>query len=53
MAEASLAEVDYLLLLTRDLGYLPDDTIQPLRSEADEVAAMLHSLRGKVEQDMR
>jgi four helix bundle protein len=51
MAEASLAEVDYLLLLTRDLGYLQDDTIQPLRSEADEIAAMLHTLRGKVERE--
>jgi four helix bundle protein len=45
MAEGSLAEVDYLLLVTRDLGYLEEAAVQPLRSEADEIAAMLHTLR--------
>ena len=52
MAEASLAEVDYLLLLTRDLGYVKDDVIGPLRAEADEIAAMLHTLRAKIEQGL-
>jgi four helix bundle protein len=50
MAEASLAEVDYLLLLAQDLGYLEDEASQSLRAEGDEIAAMLHTLRTRVEQ---
>jgi four helix bundle protein len=53
MAESSLAEVDYLLLLVVDLGYVEELVIKPLRVELDEIAAMLHTLREKVEQGVR
>ena len=49
MAEGSLAELDYGLLLARDLGYVADDKVAPMRTEADEIARMLHSFRLKVE----
>ena len=50
IAEASLAETEYLLLLAVDLGYLTHDAHQPIAAEIDEVARMLHALRTKVEQ---
>ena len=50
IAEASLAETEYLLLLASDLGYLSSDALQPIAAEIDEVARMLHALRTKVEQ---
>ena len=49
IAEGSLAEVDYLLLLVRDLGYVGDDKVAPMRAEVDEISRMLHSFRLKVE----
>jgi four helix bundle protein len=49
MAEGSLAELDYDLLLARDLGYVADDKVAPTRTEVDEIARMLHSFRLKVE----
>jgi four helix bundle protein len=49
IAEGSLAEADYLLLLARDLGYVQDEAVAKLRVEADEIARMLHTLRLKVE----
>jgi four helix bundle protein len=50
IAEASLAETEYLLLLALDLGYLSNEAHQPIAAEIDEVARMLHALRTKVEQ---
>lgn len=50
VAEGSLAEADYQLLLSRDLGYATEDSVRPLRNEADEIARMLFQLRTKVEQ---
>jgi four helix bundle protein len=50
VAEGSLAEADYQLLLSRDLGYATESAVQPLRAEADEIARMLFQLRTKVEQ---
>jgi len=50
IAEASLAETEYLLLLAVDLGYLTHDAHEPIAAEIDEVARMLHVLRTKVEQ---
>ena len=47
IAEGSLAETDYLLLLGRDLGYLKNTA--KLQDELNEIAAMLSSLRTKVE----
>ena len=50
IAEASLAETEYLLLLALDLGYVSNDAHQSVAAEIDEVARMLHTLRVKVEQ---
>lgn len=50
IAEGSLAETDYLLLLSRDLGYLDKEGVEPLRTEISELSRMLFSLRAKVEQ---
>ena len=49
IAEGSLAEADYLLLLSRDLGYLDGEAAKKLRSEAEEIARMLYAFRHKVE----
>ena len=48
IAEASLAETEYLLMVSRDLGYLPATIAKPLLTESDEIAKMLHGLRAKV-----
>ena len=48
IAEGSLAESEYLLMVSRDLGYLTHATSKPLLAEADEIAKMLHGLRTKV-----
>jgi four helix bundle protein len=48
IAEASLAESAYFVLLARDLGYLPSAAAASLESEADEIARMLHRLRERI-----
>ncbi|MBZ5642339.1 MAG: four helix bundle protein [Acidobacteriia bacterium] len=48
IAEGSLAETEYLLMVSRDLQYLSTVEAKPVLAEADEVAKMLHSLRKKV-----
>jgi four helix bundle protein len=48
IAEGSLAETEYFLMVSRDLGYLPVATTNPVLAEADEIAKMLHGLRAKV-----
>ena len=48
IAEASLAETEYLLILSRDLGYLPTPDAEPLFAEADEISRMLNSLHQRV-----
>lgn len=50
LAESSLAEVEYLLMLSRDLGYLTPDRVEPLVAEVGEISRMIYALRGKVEQ---
>lgn len=50
IAEGSLAETEYLVLLSRDLGYLPLKESEMPLAEAAEIARMLHALRAKVEQ---
>ncbi len=47
-AEASLAETEYLLLLSGDLGYLESAAAKRWISEADGIARMLSSLRLRV-----
>ena len=51
IAEGSLAEVEYLLLLARDLGYLAPDAADTLATPVAELARMLHALRGKAERE--
>jgi four helix bundle protein len=48
IAEGSLAETEYLLMVSRDLGYLPPATVKPVLAETSEIAKMLHGLRSKV-----
>ena len=50
IAEGSAAELEYLLMLARDLGHLAKDDFSRARGELDEIARMLHGLRMKVEQ---
>ena len=49
IAEASLSETEYLLILCNDLGYVAQETGEPLRREVDEISRMLNTLRQKVE----
>lgn len=50
IAEGSLAEAEYQLLLGRDLGYVTQTGVAALITEADEIGAMLYRFRIKVEQ---
>jgi four helix bundle protein len=50
MSEASAAEVEYLCMVSRDLGYASAEAQKPLSSEIDEISRMLHALRTKVQQ---
>ena len=47
IAESSLAETEYLLILSQDLGYLQVDPA-PLFAEIVEISRMLHGLHTKV-----
>ena len=49
ISEASLAETEYLIMVSRDLGYVTAAMAKPLLSEIAELARMLHALRLKVE----
>ncbi len=51
IAEASLAETEYLLILSRDLEYCTVATSGPLLAEIDEGSRMLNALRSKVESE--
>jgi four helix bundle protein len=53
IAEGSLAETEYLVMLARDLSFLPTESSEPLLSEIDEIARMLYTLRLKVEHSGR
>ena len=48
IAEGSLAETEYLLIVSRDLNFATAEIIEPLLDEITEVARMLHALRTKV-----
>jgi hypothetical protein len=50
IAEGSLAETEYLLILSRDLGYTDAATVDPTFGRIADLARMLHALRRKVEQ---
>jgi four helix bundle protein len=49
IAEASLAETEYLVMVSRDLGYVTATIATKAFSEISELSRMLHSLRKKVE----
>jgi four helix bundle protein len=48
MSESSLAEVEYLLILSRDLGYAAQEKTASLVHEAEEISQMLFRLRARV-----
>ncbi len=50
LAEGSLAETEYFLILSRDLGYIDAAIVQPMFAQIAELARMLHTLRTKVRQ---
>jgi four helix bundle protein len=49
IAQGSVAEVQYLLILGGDLGYLNAESAKSLLGEAEEIGAMLNSLRMQVQ----
>jgi four helix bundle protein len=49
IAEGSLAETEYLLMVSRDLGYLTREMHDSQSKDIAEIAKMLHGLRTKVE----
>jgi four helix bundle protein len=49
IAEGSTAEVENLLMLSRDLHFASADALEPLISEADGIARMLNRLRACVD----
>ncbi len=48
IAEGSLAETEYLVMLSRDLGFLAPDSSDELLKEITEIARMLNALKRKV-----
>jgi four helix bundle protein len=48
IAEGSLVETEYLLMLSRDLGYLARNSSDVMLNEVGEIARMLSGLRTKV-----
>src|SRR5437879_7653947 len=53
IAEGSLAETEYLLIVSRDLSYLTEDIAKKLLVEIAAIARMLHALRMKVMEENR
>ena len=49
IAEGSLVETEYLLMVSRDLEYAQPQEVAPILNEISEVARMLNNLRAKVE----
>jgi|SRR5579859_4666156 len=49
IAEASLAESEYLVMVSRDLGYITPVLAAKTFDEISELSRMLHGLRKKVE----
>ncbi len=49
IAEASLAETEYLVMVSRDLEYVTPIVATKSFSEISELSRMLHALRKKVE----
>jgi four helix bundle protein len=53
ISEGSLAETEYLLMISRDLDYLKPEQTGPILKEIHEIAGMLNSLRCKVEESSK
>jgi four helix bundle protein len=51
IAEGSLSETEYLLVVCRDLGYLNANLARTYLAEATELLKMLHALRKTVRND--
>jgi four helix bundle protein len=49
ISEASLAETEYLVMVSRDLGYITPIIASKAFTEIAELSRMLHGLRKKVE----
>jgi four helix bundle protein len=49
IAEGSAAELEYFVILARDLGFLDRERSVPILAEVDELARMIYALRQKVE----
>jgi four helix bundle protein len=49
VAEGSLAETEYLVIVARDLGYAAAAMVKPVFAEIADLARMLHALRLSVE----
>ena len=48
MAESSAAEIQYLVILSRDLSFLSNDRAAILLARIQVIARMLHQLRARV-----
>jgi four helix bundle protein len=53
IAEGSQAETEYLLMLSRDLGFLTAEAAVTALTEVSQIARMLSALRTKVERGTR
>jgi len=53
IAEGSLAETEYLVMLARDLHYVAPDVSRSLLERSTELAQMLNALRLRVEREAR
>jgi len=49
ISEGSLAEVEYLVMVARDLTYLTPPQAKTILAQVTELAVMLHSLRRQVD----
>ena len=52
IARASLAELRYFLLLSKDLDYLTEGEFHALEAQSDEIARMMSSLLEKVTKEI-
>jgi four helix bundle protein len=51
IAEGSLGETEYLVMLSRDLNYVPSESAFSFLTEIKELSSMLHSLRKTIQRD--
>jgi len=52
IAEGSNAELSYLIILSRDLGFIDKERSRALLVELDEISRMLYVLRQKIERTL-